>query len=100
MLKLTTGLLLLVLSNLSFAATSGNIATLCKKQWPGDKGLRSFCIKEKRNYQKWINYTRKRVYNDISQRNHIDNCIAKYRPDYREAYDCVFEPSLFRIDLF
>lgn len=100
MLKLIPGLLLLALSSLSLAATPGNIATLCKQQWPGDKALQSFCIKEKRNYQAWINHTRKRVYTNLSQRNRIDSCIAEHQPDYREAYDCVFEPSLFRIELF
>tara|TARA_R110001583_G_scaffold17069_2_gene69526 strand:+ start:1582 stop:1884 length:303 start_codon:yes stop_codon:yes gene_type:complete len=99
-LKLLPTLLLLVLSSQSFATTPGAIATLCKKQWPGDKGLQSFCITEKRNYQEWLNYTRKRVFNNVEQRNRVDNCIAANKPDYREAYDCVFNSSFFSIRLF
>lgn len=100
MIKLLTGLLFLLLSSQSFAGTAGNIATLCKAQWPGDKGLQSFCIKEKRNYQEWLDYSRKRVYANLSDRNRIDSCIADNRPDYRKAYDCVFNSSLFSIQLF
>jgi hypothetical protein len=97
MLKLIPALLLVAISTAAMAETPGKIATLCKKQWPGSKGLQSYCIKEKRNYQGWLKYTRKRIYANVSERNRVDNCIDKYKPDYREAYDCVFSPSLFQL---
>jgi len=100
MLKLLPAVFLLMLSQHSVAETPGNIANLCKQQWPGDKGLQSFCIKEKRNYQEWLDYTRKRVYNNSNDRNRVDSCIADHQPDYREAYDCVFHSTLFSIQLF
>lgn len=100
MSKRLTGLMLLVLASPSFAGTPGNIATLCKLQWPGDKGLQSFCIKEKRNYQEWLDFSRKRVYADLDKRTLIDECISSHAPDYREAFDCVFATRLFGIALF
>ena len=91
---------LLFLCSSSFAETPNNIAALCKKEWPGKKGMQTFCIKEKRNYQDWLKYTRKRVFANTSERNRIDGCIKDHKPDYRQAYDCYFDPGLFRINLF
>ncbi|MEH6473157.1 MAG: hypothetical protein V7752_18120 [Halopseudomonas sp.] len=100
MLKLLPALLLLTLSTLSLAETPGNIATLCKKMWPGEKGQQSYCIKEKRNYQEWIKYTRKRVYANVDERQRIDGCVDRYKPNYRDAYDCYFNPSIFKLEIY
>ncbi|RDE19498.1 hypothetical protein DV711_11445 [Motiliproteus coralliicola] len=93
-------LLLALLSFNSYAETPNNIATLCKSQWPGNKGMQTFCIKEKRNYQDWMKYVRKRVYRDVSEREKIDECILDHKPDYREAYDCYFNDGVFNISFF
>lgn len=83
------------LANSVLAETPGNIASLCKKQWPGEKGQQSYCIKEKRNYQEWLKYNRKRVFANADARLKIDECVAENKPDYRAAYDCVFDSSWF-----
>lgn len=98
--RLFATLMLCLLATSSFAETPNAIAALCKKQYPGDKGLQSFCLKEKRNYQEWLKYVRKRVYSDASQRNKVDSCVHSYKPNYREAYDCVFGSNWFSIQLF
>lgn len=95
MLRLLTALLLVAISTSTMAKTPGAIASLCKKQWPGQKGQQSYCIKEKRNYQDWLKYKRKRVFAKIEARMTIDECIADHEPDYRAAYDCVTDPSFF-----
>ena len=95
MLKLIPVLLLAIISTSAMAETPGNIATLCKKQWPGQKGQQSYCIKEKRNYQEWLQYNRKRVFANVDARQTIDKCIAKNKPDYRAAYDCAMDPGWF-----
>ncbi|WP_421870199.1 hypothetical protein [Motiliproteus sp.] len=89
-----------LLSVNSYAETPNNIAALCKKEWPGNKGMQTFCIKEKRNYQDWMKYVRKRVYRDEDEREKIDECIGDHKPDYRKAYDCYFDSGVFNISLF
>lgn len=93
-------LLLALLSFSSYAETPNNIAALCKKQWPGNKGMQTFCIKEKRNYQDWMKYVRKRLFRNEDEREKIDDCITDHKPDYREAYDCYFDDSLINLKLF
>ena len=95
MLKLLPALFLVLLSSTTWAKTSGNITALCKQQWPGDKGQQSYCIKEKRNYQEWLRYNRKRASANVDARNRIDDCMTKYSPDFKEAYDCVFDRGFF-----
>ncbi len=95
MMKLIPALLMVAFTTTAMAETPGNIASLCKKQWPGEKGQQSYCIKEKRNYQEWLKYNRKRVYANVDARNKIDNCIANNKPDYNAAYDCVFDSGWF-----
>ncbi len=81
----------LLLSSASGADDSGQIATLCKEKWPGDRGIQSFCIRENRNYRDWLHYTRKRVFSHRTARRKIDNCVSTRKPDYRKAFDCYWK---------
>lgn len=85
---------LLLLCSLSLgaqAAPGGNVASLCKDQWPGNRGMQSYCIKEKMNYYDWLQYIRKRVFSQPPLLQVMDGCIAKYEPDYRRAIDCYWD---------
>ncbi len=80
--------ILLGLATPSWADSTNLIASYCKQQWSGQKGMQSFCIKEKRNYRNWLKHIRKRIYSDKVYLLKMDQCIYDHKPDYRRAYDC------------
>ncbi len=77
----------------SWADSTNLIATFCKQQWSGDKGMQSFCIKEKRVYRDWLKYIRKRVFNNKATLVKMDQCIYSHKPDFQKAYDCYWSSS-------
>lgn len=88
MLKKMLLIALLLWAPLSQADDVNRIATFCKQQWPGAKGLQSYCIKNQRNYMEWLDYIRKRVFADDNSRAVMDRCIYNKRPNYQAAFDC------------
>ncbi len=91
MAKAVVLIIALVIAAPSWADDSGRIAALCKKQWSGHKGMQSFCIKEKRNYEGWLAYIRKRLHRQPQGLQALDQCISDHRPDYRRAFDCYLD---------
>ncbi|MEH6813600.1 MAG: hypothetical protein V7677_13785 [Motiliproteus sp.] len=93
MRKIILFAILLGLALPSWADSSNLIASYCKKQWPGQKGMQSFCIKEKRNYRDWLKHVRKRIYNNKLSLLKMDQCTSSFNPDYRKAYDCYWSTN-------
>ncbi|WP_210396831.1 hypothetical protein [Motiliproteus sediminis] len=78
------------------APVANDIAVLCQKTHPGLRAVQSFCIKQHRNYHDWLQYERKRIFNNKKSLAHLDSCVAKNYPDYRQAFDCATaKPTLF-----
>ncbi len=84
-------LIVLLFSPLAMADDVNLIASYCKKQWSGDKGLQSYCIKNQRNYKDWLDYIRKRVFSDDASRIVMKACVNKYKPDYQRAFNCYWK---------
>ena len=82
---------LLLSTTVAAAPAANDIAVMCKKAWPGQRGVQSFCIKTNRDYHDWISYLRKRTAAGSSKLQHLDECVADHYPDYRKAFDCIEE---------
>lgn len=83
--------LTLLFAPLAMADDVNLIATYCKKQWSGDKGLQSYCIKNQRNYKEWVAYIQKRVFDNDQSRIAMKKCVYSHKPDYQKAFECYFD---------
>lgn len=83
--------LLIMLTGPAQAGAKNEIASFCKKVWPGDKGVQLFCIRENTNYYNWLQYTRKRVFAKKGILEELDECISDNAPDYRKAHICYWD---------
>lgn len=84
-------ILILLMPPIAMADDVNLIATYCKKQWPGKKGMQSYCIKNQRNYKDWTGFIQKRVFTDKRSLNKMKVCVKKYRPNYQRAFECYWD---------